>query len=444
MRRFEYKDSRSYKFWEIEVEGASFTARYGKVGTAGQTQNKRFATPEKAAAAATKKINEKVRKGYAEVGSSPATKPAAASDPSEDFSVRADRLQAAGDPWGQRIALTLAHAATKPRSPERRKLAKELKQLELDHAEHFFGAALHQLMQDDNFDKVARLTWAYGYVTRASVGVPNFGYDGPDAVAVLAALMSSPASEFLAELTIGLTDFEGGGLSAAHRAIAAGIVHPHLHTLFVGDFHAEQQEISWVSHGDVSGIYAKAPALRTLRLRGADIGLGELEHPTLARLEIESGGLPEASVASLAKAKLPELAHIEVWFGCEGYGGTTNIEALRPLFSTKTLPKLKHLGLQNSEMQDEIAIELAKSELLTQVESVDLSMGTMREPGAQAILDAAGRFRHLKSLNLSDNFIPSALTAQLRSALGSMLKLGRQESADVYNDEEYYYTTVSE
>lgn len=445
MRRFEFKDSRSYKFWEIEIEGAAFTARYGKVGTDGQTQTKSFASADKAAAAAEKKVLEKVRKGYAEVGSAPAAAPKqAAGDPSQDFAVLADKLLSAGDPWGQRIALSIAHAATEPKSPERRKLAKELKQLEREHATHFFGAALHELMQEDNFEKVARLTWGYGYIKRANVGMPEYDFEGPKAEAVLGAIMASPASEFIEQLTVGLTDFEGGGISGAHRAIAKGIVHPRLATVFIGDFEAEQQEISWVHHGDVSGLYAKAPELRTLRLRGAGITLGELEHPTLARLEIESGGLPEDAVASLAKAKLPELAHVEVWFGRTDYGGTINIEPLRPLFSTKTLPKLKHLGLQNSEMQDEIAIELAKSKLLAQVESVDLSMGTLRGAGVQAIVDGATRFKHLKSLNLSNNYIPSAQLGQLRAALGDIVKLGRQDTPDTDDDEQYYYTSVGE
>ena len=36
MRRFEFSDGKSDKFWEIVVEGNAFTARYGRVGTDGQ------------------------------------------------------------------------------------------------------------------------------------------------------------------------------------------------------------------------------------------------------------------------------------------------------------------------------------------------------------------------------------------------------------------------
>jgi predicted DNA-binding WGR domain protein len=444
MRRFEFKQGSSYKFWEIQVEGTAYTARYGKVGTEGQTQSKSFATAAKAEAEAAKKIKEKVGKGYAEVAASaPAEAKPAVEDRTAEFAVRADQLQAAGDPWGQRIALNIALAATEPKSPARRKLAKELAQLESEHGEHFFGA-LHACMQETDFDKVARLTWEYGYITRARIGVPEYDFKGPNAAAIVDALMASPASEHLRELTVGLTDWEGGGLRGTHVSMANGIVHPHLESVFIGDFHSEQQEISWVDHGDVSQWFHKAPNLERLRLHGSGILLGKLEHPKLARLEIETGGLPEAAVVSLAQAKLPELTHLEVWFGRSTYGGTTNIAALRPLFSSKGLPKLMHLGLQNAEMQDEIAAELVKSKLLASVSSVDLSMGTMREAGARAILTNKDRFKHLKSLNLNTNYIPTALCTLLREALGSMVNVGRQNTPDMYDGEANYYTTVGE
>ncbi|MEW6284559.1 MAG: WGR domain-containing protein, partial [Candidatus Eremiobacterota bacterium] len=38
MRRFEFQEGSSNKFWEIHHEGDSFTVRWGKLGTQGQTQ----------------------------------------------------------------------------------------------------------------------------------------------------------------------------------------------------------------------------------------------------------------------------------------------------------------------------------------------------------------------------------------------------------------------
>jgi predicted DNA-binding WGR domain protein/outer membrane protein assembly factor BamB len=55
----------AHKFYEVVVSNKKLTIRYGRIGDAGQTQVKDFPTPEKALAEATKKLDEKRRKGYA-------------------------------------------------------------------------------------------------------------------------------------------------------------------------------------------------------------------------------------------------------------------------------------------------------------------------------------------------------------------------------------------
>ncbi|MFJ6728480.1 WGR domain-containing protein [Streptomyces sp. NPDC091281] len=55
----------AHKFYEVTVDGLVVTVRYGRIGADGQTQVSSFATPQKAQAAAAKKVGEKVRKGYA-------------------------------------------------------------------------------------------------------------------------------------------------------------------------------------------------------------------------------------------------------------------------------------------------------------------------------------------------------------------------------------------
>ena len=67
MRRFEMVEGTSSKFWEIALEGASFTVRFGRIGTDGQTQNKSFQSPTLAQTEHDKLVAEKVKKGYREV-----------------------------------------------------------------------------------------------------------------------------------------------------------------------------------------------------------------------------------------------------------------------------------------------------------------------------------------------------------------------------------------
>ncbi|MFD0262266.1 WGR domain-containing protein [Kitasatospora indigofera] len=55
----------AHKFYEVRQAGASLTITYGRIGEPGQARTTAYPSPEKAAAAAAKKVGEKVRKGYA-------------------------------------------------------------------------------------------------------------------------------------------------------------------------------------------------------------------------------------------------------------------------------------------------------------------------------------------------------------------------------------------
>ena len=66
-REFQYKDTKSEKFWMIDLEGSEHTVRYGKVGTQGQSQTKTFDTPALARKSYEKLIAEKLKKGYVEI-----------------------------------------------------------------------------------------------------------------------------------------------------------------------------------------------------------------------------------------------------------------------------------------------------------------------------------------------------------------------------------------
>ena len=66
-RRFEFVGGTSAKFWEISVAAATVTVCFGRIGTTGQVQTKRFAKNETATAHASKLINQKLAKGYQEV-----------------------------------------------------------------------------------------------------------------------------------------------------------------------------------------------------------------------------------------------------------------------------------------------------------------------------------------------------------------------------------------
>ncbi len=67
LRRFEFVDGTSSKFWEVRTQGCDVYTSYGRIGTTGQTSSKSFETIEAAATHAEKLVREKTAKGYLSV-----------------------------------------------------------------------------------------------------------------------------------------------------------------------------------------------------------------------------------------------------------------------------------------------------------------------------------------------------------------------------------------
>jgi predicted DNA-binding WGR domain protein len=78
MPRYEFKEGTSNKFWEISLDGSSFTTKYGKVGTDGQETIKEWDDDDKAKKEYDKLIGEKTKKGYKLVGGGGSAKAAKA------------------------------------------------------------------------------------------------------------------------------------------------------------------------------------------------------------------------------------------------------------------------------------------------------------------------------------------------------------------------------
>ncbi|MBO1418355.1 WGR and DUF4132 domain-containing protein [Streptomyces sp. FH025] len=75
MRRWEFVEGGSDKFWEAAVDGAVVTVRYGRSGTDGREQSKEFPSAEAAQAHFARTVAEKERKGYRETGVGVASSP---------------------------------------------------------------------------------------------------------------------------------------------------------------------------------------------------------------------------------------------------------------------------------------------------------------------------------------------------------------------------------
>ncbi|HYO55418.1 WGR domain-containing protein [Archangium sp.] len=67
MRRFEFVEGSSAKFWMADVQGNTFIVVFGRLGTEGQRKEKEFSNEESARREYERKVAEKLREGYREV-----------------------------------------------------------------------------------------------------------------------------------------------------------------------------------------------------------------------------------------------------------------------------------------------------------------------------------------------------------------------------------------
>ncbi|MGW6062759.1 STM4015 family protein [Streptomyces sp. NPDC055189] len=192
---------------------------------------------------------------------------------------------------------------------------------------------------------------------------------------------------------------------------------PALRALFLGDIDSEECEISWIKQTCVTPLLDAFPELEEFAVRGGDgLTFPAVQHGRLRSLTFESGGLPVEAVRGIAASDLPALEHLDLWLGTSEYGGDAAVTDLEPFFAGTRLPRLRHLALRNSEIQDEIAEAMASAPVVARLEILDLSMGVLSDEGATALL-AGQPLTHLKKLDLHHNFLSGALSTRVREAL---------------------------
>ncbi|MES4903879.1 MULTISPECIES: STM4015 family protein [unclassified Streptomyces] len=232
---------------------------------------------------------------------------------------------------------------------------------------------------------------------------------------------------------------------------------PALRSIFLGDVTAEECELSWLEMTDVAPVVEAYPLLEEFVVRGCGYGGPEealafspVRHERLRTLRFESGGLPASVVRAVCDSELPRLEHLALWLGVDQYGGDATVADLAPLLAGGRFPELRHLGLQNSEIQDEIAAAVAAAPVVAQLATLDLSMGTLTDTGAEALLGGQP-LTHLMLLDLHHHYLSEELAQRLRDALeprGVEVDLSEQQQGERYewddSNEEHRYVAVSE
>ncbi|MFE9723595.1 STM4015 family protein [Streptomyces sp. NPDC005794] len=249
-------------------------------------------------------------------------------------------------------------------------------------------------------------------------------------------------------LILGSPWYDSDGGSDLHELIGLRETFSGLEALFLGDLEDEEAMISMIELEDLTELLEAFPGLRELALRGGDgLQFPVTGHAALRVLRVESGGLPPEAAAQIAAASLPSLERLELWLGDDYYGGGTTAEHLAPLLTGVGKPALRHLGLQNSTVQDELAAALATAPVVRRLTSLSLSMGTLGDEGAEALL-AGQSLAHLRELDLSHHFLSRDMMLRIWTELepqGVRVNLdGRQEEDTDVDDETRRYVAVAE
>jgi hypothetical protein len=232
----------------------------------------------------------------------------------------------------------------------------------------------------------------------------------------------------------------------ADRLVAAADRLTGLEALYLADLNFEEAELSWIVQGDVTPVLTAYPRLREFGVRGSGSGFGggqglrltPLRHEHLRVLRLENGGLPGEVARAVAASDLPALRRLDLWLGAEYYGCTTTLADLAPVLDGDRLPALRHLGLRNSEMQDEIAAALAGAPVVARLASLHLGLGTLSDTGAAALL-AGQPLTHLEELDLRHHFLSEPMMRRLREALEPYgVKVDLDEREQTGQDEDRY------
>jgi uncharacterized protein (TIGR02996 family) len=456
--RLEATEGKSRKFWQIKLDGKSYEITFGKVGTAGQKQKKKHKDEWNARMEYNELLREKTRKGYTYVygGKHPkvAAKPAQnaqleaqiVKDPHNDdnLAVYADWLQEQGDVRGELAGLQLATKG--------KKLSKAAQKLVDEYRTYFWGPlAVYYDPKASEDDRAVFATWRAGWIDELELAAPSeYGeWKGPyvaDVAELVRYVGKLDSARFVRSIVItkpvadGEFEFQG----AVTELVKLIPSLPCLRRLEIGRFDYRDSELSWSHMGSLHKLWPLAKHLEYVKLRAGSMELGKIDLPECREFRLETGGLSRGSAKAVAAAHWPKLETLSVWFGSKNYGGDTSEKDVQPILDAKGLSKVRHLGLKNCERGNEMFALLAKSKILKQLDTLDLSMSHITTTALkQDVLPHKAAFAHLSHLDLSRCRLDKE-GEKLARTLCKKVELASQDKPSDWEGGDYRYCAVGE
>ncbi len=202
-------------------------------------------------------------------------------------------------------------------------------------------------------------------------------------------------------------------------------------------------QISWHQTGNLSRLWARVRQLRTFEIESGHFEVGEMRAPNLSRAVFITGGLTHSCARDIARAQIPNIEHLEIYYGTPDYGGSASLADVAPLLARTDLPRLKTLGLENAMFTNEIAAALGDAPVLKTLTTLNLSQGTLTDEGARSLVEHKASLAHLRTLDLSSSFLTSE-GVELVSGLCPEVLVDDQREPWDWAEEPIYYVSISE
>ena len=270
--------------------------------------------------------------------------------------------------------------------------------------------------------------------------------DGKNAETMVKDILADPEFIGLDELIIGSW---GGAYEDDCQPIIDAIAgnadqFSHITKLFVGDMDFEECEVSWIMQGDYSQVWKAMPQLKELTIKGSmDLTLGEIEHENLESLTIICGGLGTDVIKEIENAKLPGLKKLLLYIGVEDYGFDGDADTVKELLANSDFPNLTYLGIVDSEIQDELAQVVLECKYIHQIETLDLSCGTLTDKGGSLLLEKLPELSNIRKLDVHHHYLSDEMMHKIRK-LSPEVDVSGQEEAEEWNGEIWYNAMLTE
>jgi hypothetical protein len=359
------------------------------------------------------------------------------------FLVLADWLQAIDQPWGELIALQ--HGIALGNDPDDR-LRQRAEALLDSHRETFVGTL------------AAKLDWHMGFIRTAMLGTPPTHEELAAALDVLLALP-------IARILDGIVFSPLPGTFNTHRDWGDSrdeIADPYTDvdallqrvpdrvTRFGFGTWPAPPAAAYVRMPDFDALSGWLQRARHLELTGANkSNPGRLQLPNLVDLTVRFGDGTTEDLRALAHSTLPALERLSIWLGgrsncilddviapadeeprypptydaddlgameVHGVDHHVDLMTLRELLAVDR-PNLHHFGLPSSCLNYDALQAIARSPLIPQLRTLDLSGGTMNDAMSTALLESRDVLAHLDEIDLRRNDLTVRGKRKLREAL---------------------------